>query len=123
MNRAQRRAGGSGGAGAGGGFGGISPDLLRQAQEMQAKMLQAQQEAAAAVTEGTASGGVVKAEVSGDMKIVSVTLQPDAVDPDDVEMLQDLIVVAIRDAQTKAEAKQAETMSSLTGGLNIPGLT
>jgi nucleoid-associated protein EbfC len=86
-------------------------------------MLQAQQDAAAAITEGTAGGGVVKAEVSGDMKIVSVTLQPDAVDPDDVEMLQDLIVVAIRDAQTKAEAKQAETMSSLTGGLNIPGLT
>ena len=122
MNRAQRRAGG-GGAGGGGGFGGISPDLLRQAQEMQAKMMQAQQDAANSVSEGTAGGGVVKAEVKGDLKIVSITIQPDAIDPDDVEMLQDLIVVAIRDAQTKAEAKQAETMSSLTGGLNIPGLT
>ena len=121
MNRAQRRA--QGGGGGGGGFGGISPDLLRQAQEMQQKLMQAQQDAANAVTEGTAGGGVVKAEVKGDMKIVSVTIQPDAVDPDDVEMLQDLIVAAITDAQTKAEAKQAETMSSLTGGLNIPGLT
>jgi DNA-binding YbaB/EbfC family protein len=114
VNRAQRRA-------QGGGFG-ISPDLLRQAQEMQQKLLQAQQEAANAISEGTAGGGAVRAAVRGDLKIVSVTIAPEAVDPDDVEMLQDLIVAAIRDAQQRAEAKQAEMMSTLTGGLNIPGL-
>ncbi len=128
MNRQQRRH--SGGGGGGGGFG-ISPDLLKQAQELQNKLMQAQQEAQAAITEGSAGGGVVKAEVRGDMKIVSVTIEKDVVDPDDVEMLQDLVVAAIKDAQEKAEAKQAETMNSLTGGLggalggaglNLPGL-
>ena len=68
-------------------------------------------------------GGVVKAQVKGDLKIVGVTIEKDAVDPEDVEMLQDLIVAAIRDAQDKAEAKQKEVMGSLTGGLNLPGLT
>lgn len=121
MNRQQRRA--QGGGGGGGGLGGFSPDLLRQAQEMQQKLLQAQQEAAASVTEGTAGGGVIKVEVKGDLKIVSVTIQPDVVDPADVDMLQDLIVAAIRDAQEKAEAKQAELMGAVTGGLNLPGLT
>lgn len=122
MNRQQRRAQGGGGGGGGMG-GGFSPDLLRQAQEMQQKLMQAQQEAAASVTEGTAGGGVVKVEVKGDLKIVSVTIQPDVVDADDVEMLQDLIVAAIRDAQEKAEAQQAAAMGAVTGGLNIPGLT
>lgn len=121
MNRAQRRHGGGGGGG--GGFGGINPDLLRQAQELQTKMLQAQEEAAAAVTEGTAGGGAVKAQVRGDLKLVGVTIEKDVVDPEDVEMLQDLIVAAIRDGQDRAEAKQKEVMSSLTGGINLPGLT
>jgi len=116
MNRAQRRAGGGGG-----GFG-LNPDLLKQAQELQNKLMQAQQEAAEAVTEGTAGGGVVKAQVKGDMKVLAVTIEKDVVDPDDVEMLQDLIVAAIRDAQDKIEAKQQELMGSLTGGLKLPGL-
>jgi DNA-binding YbaB/EbfC family protein len=117
MNRAQRRHGG------GGGFGGLNPDLLRQAQELQTKLMQAQQEAAEAVTEGSAGGGVVSARVTGNLKIAGITIDKDVVDPDDVEMLQDLVVAAIKDAQEKAEAKQAEMMGSLTGGLNIPGLT
>jgi nucleoid-associated protein EbfC len=118
MNRAQRRAQGGGG----GGFGGLSPDLLKQAQELQNKLMQAQQEAAVAITEGTAGGGVVKAQVKGDMKVVGITIEKDVVDPDDVEMLQDLILAAITDAQEKIEAKQSETMGSLTGGLKLPGL-
>jgi DNA-binding YbaB/EbfC family protein len=121
MNRAQRRAGGGGGA-PGGLGGGLSPDLLKQAQELQNRLMQAQQEAAQAITEGSAGGGVVKAQVKGDMKVVGLTIEKDVVDPDDVEMLQDLIVAAIRGAQEKIEAKQSELMGSLTGGLNIPGL-
>lgn len=121
MNRAQRRAGGGGGAG--GGFGGINPDMLRQAQELQNKLMQAQQEAAAATTEGTAGGGVVRAQVKGDMKVIGISIEKDVVDPEDVEMLQDLILAAIKDAQDRIEARQAEMMGSLTGGLNIPGLT
>jgi DNA-binding YbaB/EbfC family protein len=123
MNRAQRRAQGKGGASGGmGGMGGmLSPDLLKQAQELQNKLMQAQQEAASAVTEGTAGGGVVKAQVTGDLKIAGITLAKDVVDPDDLEMLQDLIVAAVKDAQEKAEAKQADAMGSLTGGLAGPG--
>jgi DNA-binding YbaB/EbfC family protein len=115
MNRAQRRA-------AGGGFGGLSPDLLKQAQELQNKLMQAQQEAAAAVTEGTAGGGVVKVQVKGDMKVVGIAIEKDVVDPEDVEMLQDLILAAIRDAQERIEAKQSDMMGSLTGGLKLPGI-
>jgi nucleoid-associated protein EbfC len=121
VNRAQRRAQGGGGSSGGGGFG-LSPDLLKQAQELQAKLMQAQQEAAEAVVEGTAGGGVVRAQVKGDMKIQGITIERDVVDPDDVEMLQDLIVAAIKDAQDKIEAKQSDTMGSLTGGLKLPGL-
>ncbi len=122
MNRAQRRQSGRGGGAAGGGGFGLSPDLIKQAQELQNKLVQAQQEAQQAVTEGTAGGGVVKAQVKGDMRVLGITIEKDVVDPDDVEMLQDLIVAAIKDAQDKIEAKQQETMGSLTGGLNIPGL-
>src|SRR5437763_8916148 len=104
MNRAQRRQSGRGGAGGGGGFG-LSPDLIKQAQELQNKLMQAQQEAQQAVTEGTAGGGVVKAQVKGDMRVLGITIEKDVVDPDDVEMLQDLIVAAIKDAQDKIEAK------------------
>src|SRR5579883_1594134 len=116
MNRAQRRAGGGGG-----GFG-LNPDLLKQAQELQNKLMQAQQEAAEAVIEGTAGGGVVRAQVKGDMKVLGITIEKDVVDPDDVEMLQDLILAAIKDAQEKIEAKQSETMGALTGGMKLPGL-
>ncbi|HEY8820133.1 MAG TPA: YbaB/EbfC family nucleoid-associated protein [Dehalococcoidia bacterium] len=119
MNRAQRRSGGGGGAG---GFGGINPDMLRRAQELQNKLLQAQEEAALAVTEGTSGGGVVRAQVKGDMKVIGISIEKDVVDPEDVDMLQDLILAAIKDAQDRIEAKQAETMGSLTGGLKIPGL-
>ncbi len=117
MNRAQRRAGGGGG-----GFGGINPDMLRQAQELQNKLMQAQQEAAAAITDGTAGGGVVRVQVKGDMRVLGITIEKDVVDPEDVEMLQDLVLAAIKDAQDKIEAKQSETMGSLTGGLKIPGI-
>ncbi len=122
MNRAQRRAGGGAAGGAGGFGGGFSPDMLRQAQELQNKLMQAQQEAAMAITEGTAGGGVVRAQVKGDLKVLGITIDKDVVDPEDVEMLQDLILAAIKDAQDKIDAKQSETMGALTGGLKIPGI-
>lgn len=99
------------------GGGGANP--LQAAQEMLAK---AQQELAEATVEGTAGGGAVRLSMTGDQKITGITIQPDVVDPDDVEMLQDLIMAAIADASEKASAMQAESFGAITGGLNLPGL-
>ncbi len=104
------------GAGLGGG-GGANP--LAQAQEMLAK---AQQELAEAEVEGTAGGGAVRITMSGDQKIIGIKLEPEVVDPDDVDMLQDLIMAAIADASEKSSAMQAESFGAITGGLNLPGL-
>lgn len=126
-NRYLRR-GGTGGAPKGGGLpglgglgsgGGVSGNPLAQAQEMLAR---AQQELAESSIEGSAGGGAVKVMMSGDQKITGIEISPDVVDPDDVEMLQDLILAAIGDAAEKANAKQAESFGAITGGLNLPGL-
>ena len=114
-------AGGAGGGlrvglGAGGG-GGANP--LARAQEMLAK---AQEEVANSSVEGTAGGGAVRVQMSGDQKITSITILPDVVDPEDVEMLQDLIMAAIGDASERANEIQAKSFGAITGGLNIPGL-
>ena len=114
-------AGGPGGGlraglGAGGG-GGANP--LARAQEMLAK---AQEEVANSSVEGTAGGGAVRVQMSGDQKITSITILPDVVDPEDVEMLQDLIMAAIGDASERANEIQAKSFGAITGGLNIPGL-
>jgi nucleoid-associated protein EbfC len=119
LRRGGKAAGGGGGGlpGMGGGAPGANP--LAQAQEMLAK---AQQELADSRVEGTAGGGAVKVTMSGDQKVVGIELSPDVVDPDDVEMLQDLIMAAIADASEKASAMQADSFGSITGGLNLPGL-
>lgn len=114
-NRYLRR-GGASLPGMGGG-GGANP--LAAAQEMLAK---AQQELAAAAVEGSAGGGAVKIQMSGEQKVTGITIQPDVVDPDDVEMLQDLIMAAIADATEKANELQAKSFGAITGGLNLPGL-
>jgi DNA-binding YbaB/EbfC family protein len=121
-NRYLRRAGTGGaslpGLGAGaGGSAGANP--LAQAQEMLAR---AQQELAEAIVEGTAGGGAVKIQMTAQRNITGIQISPDVLDPDDVTMLQDLILAAIADATEKAEAKQAESLGALTGGLNLPGL-
>jgi len=118
-NRYLRRGGGGGlpGLARGGGAGGANP--LQAAQEMLAK---AQQELAEATVEGTAGGGAVRITMTGDQKITGIAIEPDVVDPDDVEMLQDLIMAAIGDASDKASAMQAESFGAITGGLNLPGL-
>lgn len=97
-------------------------NMMKQFQQMQAKMEQMQAELEEMEIEGTAGGGMVKAVVNGKQDIVSITIDPEVVDPEDVEMLQDLIVAALNQAKEKAAETQAEMMSGLTGGLNIPGL-
>ena len=120
-NRYMRRGGAGGaslpGMGAGGGGGGANP--LAAAQEMLAR---AQEELAATSVEGTAGGGAVRVAMSGEQKITGISIQPEVVDPDDVEMLQDLIMAAIADASERASELQAKSFGAITGGLNIPGL-
>ena len=93
-------------------------DLLKQAQKMQEQLMEAQATAAEQVVEGQAGGGVVKVTVTGGMEFRSVTIDPDAVDPDDVAMLEDLVLAAIHDAVTKVNALSQQAM----GGLDLGGL-
>ena len=103
-----------------GGMGGNMNNMIRQAQKMQQDMMKAQEELENKTYEAAAGGGVVTATVSGKKELVSVTIDPEAVDPDDVEMLQDLIVAAVNEAIRKANDDAASQMSRLTGGLNLP---
>ena len=96
--------------------------MLRQAQQMQAQMAKIQEELAEARTEATAGGGVVKVTVIGGSRIEAIEIAPEVVDPEDIEMLQDLVMVAINEAMDTAQAEAAKKMSAITGGLNIPGL-
>jgi DNA-binding YbaB/EbfC family protein len=98
-------------------------DIQRMAQQMQQEMLRIQTELAEATVDGSAGGGVVKATVTGKQDLVSLTIDPSAVDPADVEMLQDLIVAAVNDAIRASRELAEQRMGPLTSGLNIPGLT
>jgi hypothetical protein len=97
--------------------------LLKQAQRMQAQVMQAQEELAKKEFEGTAGGGMVKVAVNGGGDMLSVRINPEAVDPADVEMLEDLIVAAFNNAQEKVKEGSNAALGSLGGGLQIPGLT
>ena len=103
-----------------GGMGGNMNNMIRQAQKMQQDMMKAQEELENKSYEASAGGGMVTAVVSGKKELTSVTIDPEAVDPDDVEMLQDLIVAAVNEAMRKATEDAASSMSRLTGGLNLP---
>jgi DNA-binding YbaB/EbfC family protein len=94
-------------------------NMMRQVQQMQEQMFAAQAALAEERVEGSAGGGMVKAVVSGTGDLVSVTLAPEVVDPDDIEMLQDLVVAAIHDANRIAQEKQSESMGGLTGGIDL----
>lgn len=96
--------------------------MLKQAQKMQEEMAKVQEELEEKTVEASAGGGVVKVVASGKKELVSIDIQPEAVDPDDVETLQDLILVAVNEAMKKADDLMAEGMGEITGGLNIPGL-
>ena len=97
-------------------------EMMRQAQRLQAKMGQLQNELATKEIDASVGGGMVKAVANGKPEIVSITIEKEVVDPEDVEMLQDLIIAAIAQAKEKSQELQQEQMSGLTGGLNIPGL-
>ncbi|MCX7571914.1 YbaB/EbfC family nucleoid-associated protein [Tumebacillus sp. DT12] len=97
-------------------------NLMKQAQKMQAQMMKAQEELGTRTVEGTAGGGVVTVVVSGHKNVQSVTIKPEAVDPDDIEMLQDLILSAVNDAMKKADEMTANEMGKYTKGMNMPGL-
>ena len=111
---------GFGGRGMPGMGGGMNMNMLKQAQKMQQDMLKAQEELESKSYEASAGGGVVTAVVSGKKELTQVTIDPEAVDPDDVDMLQDLIVAAVNEAMRKASDDAASQMSKLTGGLNLP---
>ena len=96
---------------------------MRQAQELQKNMMKMQQELERATVEASAGGGVVKVVVSGKMRVESLTIEPDVVSPDDVEMLQELVQAAVNEGMEEAQEMVSSRMSALTGGLNIPGLT
>jgi len=96
--------------------------MLRQAQQMQAQMAKIQEELTEARTEATAGGGVVKVTIIGGSKVESIEIAPEVVDPEDIEMLQDLVMAAVNEAMDTAQAEAAKKMSAITGGLNIPGL-
>lgn len=96
--------------------------LMKQAQQMQEKMMRVQDELASKTVEATAGGGMVTAVVNGKHELVSLKIEKEVVDPDDIEMLQDLVVAAVNEGVRKAQEMAAEEMSKVTGGLNIPGL-
>jgi len=96
--------------------------LLRQAQKMQEEMLAAQQVLAARTFEGSAGGGVVKAVVSGAQELQKVEISPEVVDPEGVEMLEDLVVAAVRQAMEAAAGAASEQLGGLSGGLDLGGL-
>ena len=114
----------------GGGYGGMGSmggsmrqnDLMKQAQKMQQDMLKMQEELENRTYKATAGGGVVTAEVSGKRELTALTIDPEAVDPDDVEMLQDMIIAAVNAALRDAEKTASENMAKVTGGLGGLGL-
>ena len=106
----------------GGMGGGMNMNMIKQAQKMQQDMLKMQEELENKSYEATVGGGVVTAAVNGKHEVLSLTISPEAVDPEDVEMLQDMIVAAVNEAMRKADAEAAQNMSKLTGGLNLGGL-
>ena len=97
-------------------------NLQRMAQQMQQEMLRIQSELESLTVDGSSGGGVVKATVTGKQELVSVTIDPSAVDPGDVEMLQDLIVAAVNDALRASREVAEQKMAAVTGGLRLPGL-
>ncbi len=103
----------------GGMGGGMNMNMMKQVQKMQQDMAKMQEELAAKTYTATTGGGVVTAEVNGQHELLSVTIDPEAVDPEDVEMLQDMVVAAVNEAMRSAEADAAASMKSITGGLGF----
>ena len=96
--------------------------MMKQAQKLQKKMLKTQQELATKTIEASAGGGMVKVVANGGQKIESIVLEKEVVDPEDIEMLQDLILSAVNEALKQSQEMVSSQMSKVTGGMNIPGL-
>ena len=107
-----------------GGFGGMGnmQQLMKQAQKMQADMLAAQEELADTEVTGTSGGGMVEVTMTCEKKLIGIKINPEAVDPEDVEMLEDLVLSAVNEALRKADEETSNKMGKLTGGLKMPGL-
>ncbi len=97
-------------------------NMMKQAQKLQSKMLKLQDELAEKTVETTAGGGMIKVMANGRQQIVSIAIDKEVVDPEDVEMLQDLVLAAVNDALAKAQEMVSSEMSKLTGGFNLPGM-
>ena len=97
--------------------------IMRQAQELQAKLAKAQQELAQATVEASSGGGAVKVTVNGQQEVQSVKISPEAINPEDAELLEDLVLAAVNEAMVKSKELAAERLGKITGGLKIPGLT
>jgi len=97
-------------------------NLMKQAQMMQEKMAKVQEEAALKTVEASAGGGMVSVTVNGKMEVLSIKIEKDVVNPDDIDMLQDLVTAAVNEALKKAQDMMAEEMGSITGGLGLPGM-
>ncbi len=97
--------------------------IMQQAQKLQEKLAKAQQELGEATLEASSGGGVVRVTINGQQKIQSVKISSEVVNPDDVELLEDLVLTAVSEAITKSQELAAERLGGLTGGLKIPGLT
>jgi len=111
---------GFGGRGMAGMGGGMNMNMIKQAQKMQQDMLKMQQELQEKEYQAAAGGGVVSATVNGKHELKNLVIDPEAVDPDDVEMLQDMIVAAVNEAMRAADSDAAATMQKLTGGIGLP---
>lgn len=97
-------------------------NMMKQVQKMQRDMQEAQEKIESEEFEATAGGGAIKVTVNGKKEVLSIDLKPEVVDPDDIEMLQDLIIVAVNEALKTAEDTMSKSLSKFTGGMNIPGL-
>lgn len=96
--------------------------MMKQVQKMQAEMMRVQQELGEKTVDGTAGGGAVTVTANGHQQIVAIKIDPSAVDPEDVEMLEDLVLAAVNDALKKSQEMASSAMAQVTGGLSIPGL-
>jgi len=97
--------------------------MMHQAQKLQEKLAKAQQELSNTTLEASSGGGMVKVTINGQQKIQSIKISPEVINPDDAELLEDLVLTAVSEAIAKSQELAAERLSGLTGGLKIPGLT
>ncbi|OQX06445.1 MAG: YbaB/EbfC family nucleoid-associated protein [Desulfobacteraceae bacterium IS3] len=97
-------------------------NMMKQAQKLQSKMMKLQEELAEKTIEGSAGGGMVKAVANGKQQVISIRIEKEVIDPEDPDMLQDLVLSAVNDALQKSQEMVSDEMGKLTGGFNIPGL-